>query len=351
MSVEQKVFGKIDGTEIKQYLLKNDKGMIVKVMEYGATITSIALPSTTEHIDVVCGFDKFEDYLSAEYISNNPYFGCVVGRYANRIKDGKFTLGQKTYELTLNNGNNHLHGGIKGFDKKIWNSKAFKSSNSIGVEFSMTSPHLEEGYPGNVQVKVVYELNNNNELYINYYAETDKKTPLALTNHTYFNLSGFKENVGSHEVMIKSDRLLIKDESNCPDGNVEPVKESFDFRVKKSLLDTLKKLPSGIDHYYVLNKKQKLTEKAADFEYAKNGITLEVYTTEPGMQFYTGQYISNSLSRNKANQYGPLSAFCCETQRYPNGVNIADSPGSYTLVDEPFESTTIYKFKFDESKL
>lgn len=350
MQVRQKHFGSISGKEIKQFVLENDNGMKVKILDYGATITSIGLPSNDGLVEVVCGFDSFEGYFSDEYKSNNPYFGCVIGRNANRIKNGQFNIGGKQYQLTLNNNKNHLHGGSKGFDKRIWLSKSFQAPNSIGLELELNSKHLDEGYPGNIQVKIVYELNNQNELHMNYYAGTDEITPLALTNHTYFNLSGFSEDIKSHKTRIYSESYLVKDSSDCVDGSIANVTEALDYSTQKPFSEAFKNMELGIDHYYVLSKTQLISEKVADFEHSKSGRRLEVYTTEPGMQVYTGYHISSRLSRENGDRYGPFSAFCCETQRYPNGVNIEGSQGSFTTPDKPFESKTIYKFNWSKDE-
>jgi aldose 1-epimerase len=206
---------------------------------------------------------------------------------------------------------------------------------------------MEEGYPGNVQAKVVYELNNQDQLVINYHADVDQRTPLALTNHTYFNLSGFEEKLDKHQAVILADSCLVKDSSDCVNGSIESTLGALDFKVMKPFSAALEKLSLGVDHYYIFHKPLWALEKVADFQDAKSGRSLEVYTTEPGMQFYTGYYISNLLSRENGHIYGPLSAFCCETQRYPNGVNIENSPESFADSNQPFESKTIYKFNYN----
>lgn len=350
MGLRQNTFGKILNQEVTQFVLENNTGMVVKIMDYGATITSIVLPSIDGQLDVVCGFDSLEGYLSNDYKINNPYFGAVIGQNANRIKDGRFRIGDQQYQLALNHGKNHLHGGVRGFDKRIWKSKLVEEPNSVGVELSLFSEHLEEGYPGNIEIRVSYKLSDQNELHINYQAEADNVTPLTLTNHTYFNLSGFKEDVGSHEAVIRADNYLTKDSSDCPDGIVESVAGPLDFRIRKLFTEAFKELATGIDHYYVFNKPLWELEKVAEFKQSKYNIALEVHTNEPGMQIYTGYHVSSLLSRNKNNEYGPLKGFCCETQRYPNGVNIDHAPKSYTDSSEPFNSKTIYKFKYDRFK-
>ena len=338
-------FGSFEGQIIQQYTLENDQGMSVKVATYGATITSITIPDANgSPIDIVCGFDTLDGYFSPAYQQNAPYFGCTVGRYASRIKSGTFSLDGQTYQLATNDGPNHLHGGLKGFDKRVWSAKVLDGKETVGVEMTLESPHLEEGYPGNVKVSVTFTLNNNNELGITYRGETDQATPLSLTNHTYFNLSGFQQTIEDHRATILSDVYLSPDETNVPVGGISPVSGSAaDLRSGRLLKEAFAQLPTGFEHYYTFDQSVNELRKVAEFEDTLSGRKLEVSTTEPGMLFYTGYFTSNDLQRESGDQYGRYRAFCCETHRYPNGPNIIDAPGSVTRPGQVYESSTRFK--------
>ncbi|WP_020530274.1 aldose epimerase family protein [Flexithrix dorotheae] len=339
--MKKQTFGQIEGKEIEQYILKNEAGMEVKIMTYGATITSISIPGEDrKRIEIACGFDQLDAYFGEAYKANAPYFGCTVGRYASRIKDGKFTLEGKDYTMAVNNGSNHLHGGLAGFDKKVWEAQIINDSS---VEMTLESPDMEEGYPGNVKVKVQFSLSENNELKIEYHGTTDKATPLSLTNHTYFNLSGFAETIANHEAKIVSDRLLVPDETNVPAGDIREVSGTEDLRSAKKLGELFKSLPQGFEHFYALDTKDKL-KPVGFFKHPASGRKLEISTTEPGVLFYTGFFTSNELKRENGDQFGKFKAFCFETSRYPNGPNLKDAPGSITTPEKPYTSKTSFKF-------
>lgn len=347
MKVNSIKFGNHQGQEVLLYHLINDHGMEVKIMTYGATITSISLPNTNaSNTEVVCGFDDFESYHSEDYQSNAPYFGCTVGRYASRIKDGSFNINGKDYTLAVNNGANHLHGGIVGFDKKIWESAPIENEQNVGVKMSLKSAHLEEGYPGNVNVSVTFLLNNQNEISINYEGKTDEETPLSLTNHTYFNLSGFKESIFNHKAQILSKHHLIPDETNVPLGNLEAITNTAaNLNEAIPLATPLTQLETGFEHYYIFDHPLGILSEVAFFEEPKSGRQLIIATTEPGMLFYTGYFTSDKLKRESGDVYGKYMAFCCETSRYPNGPNITDSPGSTTKPNQTYQSTTKFIFR------
>jgi len=348
MKIQHSVFGNFQDKDISLYELHNDNGMVVKIMNYGATITSITIPKKEDgRSELVCGFDTFENYFSEEYINNAPYFGCTVGRYASRIKDGQFKIDGKTYKLAINNAPNHLHGGIVGFDKKVWPARMTSTEDIVGVEMSLNSPHMDEGYPGNVSIKVNFLLNNRNELTINYEAETDQTTPISLTNHTYFNLSGFKETIGNHTATIEAKSFLTPDETNVPVGEVTMVDgTTADLRSGKVLEEAFEVLKTGFEHYYVFDKDENILGKVAEFKDNSSGRKLIISTSEPGALFYTGFYTSEELKRESGSQYGKFRAFCFETSRYPNGPNISNSPGSVTKPGEKFISTTVFKIKW-----
>ncbi|MDF9796445.1 aldose 1-epimerase [Catalinimonas alkaloidigena] len=347
MKIEKKPFGQIDGQTIDQYILSNNNGLVLGIINYGATISSIIVPSARQgRADVVCGFNQIDGYLSEAYQNNAPYFGATVGRYAGRIKDAQFVLGGELYQLEANDGDNHLHGGKLGFDKRIWKSETLEEDDAVGVKMSLISQHMEEGYPGQVEVNIYFRMNDNNEISIRYQANTDRVTPISLTNHTYFNLSGFKDNIMSHLACIVSDSYLQPDASNVPDGSISKVENTpADLRKPKPLGVCIDKMEMGFEHYFLFEKDSRLRE-VASFTEEKSGRGIKVFTTEPGMLFYTGYYTSDQLQRENGDQYGQFRAFCCETSRYINGPNIASSPGSVTTPDEPYESETVLAFEW-----
>lgn len=340
-------FGKLAGKEVQLYTLENDNGMVVKISNYGATITSIVVPNKNgESSEVVCGFDKFESYFSEAYQTNASYFGSTVGRYCSQIKDSKFTLNGKNFELAKIVGENNLHGGKVGFDKKIWKVKPL-DVNASKVEMKLISEHLEEGFPGNVDVAVTFSLTNDNELQIDYQATTDADTPFTMTNHTYFNLSGFSENIEGHTVQIHSDKKQVWDETGAATGeNISVAGAPDDLRSGKLIGAVHAAMSDGFEHFYLLEEKGFKLDEVAKIHESNSGRTLTISTTEPGMLFYTGKYTSDDLKRESGQQYGKYRGFCCETHRYPNGPNIPDSPKSILKKGENYKSTTIFRFKW-----
>lgn len=334
-------FGQFEEQPIDLYTLKNSAGLQVKISNYGATITSIILPDGT---DIVCGFDTLNGYFSDAYKTNAPYFGCTVGRFSSRIKDAKFDLNGKTYTLAANNGSHNLHGGIKAFDKSVWNVKEIGENE---VEMSRLSPDMEEGFPGNVAVKVTFKLTDDNALHISYQAVPDEDTPISLTNHTYFNLSGFTETIENHKATVNTVLHLKPDASGVPDGEVENIENTpADLSKGKQFKEAFAGLPTGFEHYFLFDNPTSTLTKVAHFEHAASNRSLEISTTEPGMLFYTGYYTSDNLSRESGNKYGKFKGFCCETHRYPNGPNIENAPKAITRADEVYTSETVYKFNF-----
>lgn len=340
-------FGQMGGTPIDLFTLVNSNGMTVKITNYGGTITSIQIPDKEGNIEeIVCGFDTFESYFAEDYQSNAPYFGGTVGRYRSQIKDSKFTLHGKEYQLAKIVGDNNLHGGKIGFDKKIWNAKPISSDNAK-LEMHLRSVAMEEGFPGNVDVTVSFTLTNENELKIDYSANTDADTPFTITNHTYFNLSGFSENVENHTVKIYSDKKQVWDETGAATGeNVSVVGKADDLRQGKIIGEVHEAMGDGFEHFYLFEEKGFDLGKVAEIYEPKSGRSLEISTTEPGMLFYTGNYTSDDLKRESGQQYGKYRGFCCETHRYPNGPNIPDAPKSILKKGETYDSTTIFKFKW-----
>ena len=338
--------GNYQGHQISQYTLSNTAGLKVNIMNYGATITSIITPTQDGQTkNIACGFDSLEGYFSKDYLQNAPYFGCTVGRYASRIKDGKFTIDGQDYNLAVNNGPNHLHGGLVGFDKKVWTAEILDDGESHTLKMSLLSEDMEEGYPGNVTVEVTFTLSEENELSIHYDATTDKTTPLSLTNHTYFNLSGFSNTIEQHRVKITSTTILEPDHTNVPVGKVTSVlSTAADLSTGRALGECFAQMETGFEHYYTFDKPDGELALVAEIADPQSGLQLEILTTEPGGLFYTGFFTSDKLQRENGEQYGKYRGFCFETSRYPNGPNIPNSPRSLTNPGERFRSKTVFKF-------
>jgi aldose 1-epimerase len=329
-----------DGTKVFSYQLENDKGIIIRIINYGGIITHIFAPDRKGiQDDIVLGFDNLHDYLS-----EHPYFGAIIGRYANRIANGCFTLDDKTYHLAVNNGKNHLHGGIVGFDKKVWLAVRNITTEFVSLKMAIESPDGEEFYPGNVMVEVEYILNNQSELIINYIAQTDKKTHVNLTNHSYFNLNGCKSNVHDLSLQIDADYITEVDEGSIPTGNYMPVdKTAFDFRQPKKIGRDIASIPMGYDHNYVINEFSGHLKKCARVEDPASGRTLEVLTTQPGVQLYTSNYITE-IKGKEGKIYRKQSAFCLETQHFPDSPNKHNFPSTVLNEGETYMESTIYRF-------
>jgi aldose 1-epimerase len=349
MSIQETSFGKTpDGHAAHLFTLKNSKGMVVKLTDYGARIVAVEVPDRNGKVDdVTLGFDNLE-----AYINHKAYFGCTTGRYANRIGKAKFKLDGKEYKLAANNGVNTLHGGDKGFDRYVWKGAEVKSEEGVGVKFTHRSPDGDEGYPGNLDVTVVYTLTNENELRIDYTAKTDKPTVLNLTNHAYWNLAGAKsgKTVLDHEVEISADQYVPVDDGGIPTGKLADVKGTvMDFnsphKIGERIAETKKGVPppGGYDHTYVL-REQSDGEKpvfAARVIDPKSGRMLVIFTTEPGVQFYTGNYLDGDKINGGYQQH---AAFCLETQHFPDSPNQPQFPSTVLKPGETFHSTTVHKF-------
>ncbi|MRT92025.1 aldose epimerase family protein [Ancylomarina sp. 16SWW S1-10-2] len=349
MKTQKSHFGDYQESKIDLFALENDNGMLVKIMNYGATITSITVPGSngSERTELVCGFESFDSYFAKEYVINSPYFGSTVGRYCSQIKKAKFSLEGKEYQLATNAGENNLHGGNVGFDKKVWQAKSINSDNAVGVEMSLESPDMEEGFPGNVVASVTFQLTNKNEIIISYKATTDKITPLSLTNHTYFNLSGFKNDITNHKVSVLTGKRLETDETGAATGLVLNLDHAEDdLRGGKIVSEVQKAMGKGFEHFFIFEDAKFELQKVAEIIEPKSGRKLEVETTEPCMLFYTGTYTSDELKRETGDQFGKYRGFCCETHRYQNGPNIQGSPKTFTKPNETFESQTIYRLTF-----
>jgi aldose 1-epimerase len=343
-SVEKTSFGKLpDGTPIDQYILTNENGMKAKVITYGAILTELHVPDKDGRlVDVVLGFDDL-----AGYLGGHPFFGATVGRVANRIAKGKFKLDGKEYTLAKNGGPNAIHGGEKGFDKVVWKAEPQTVKDGTAVKFTYLSKDGEEGYPGNLTVSVTYTLTNRNELKIDYSATTDKATPVNLTNHSYFNLAGAGTgDVLGHELMIAADKYTLADDTLIPTGEIKPVKGTpLDFTSPTPIGTRIDQVKStgGYDHNYVLNGGDKAPYLAARVREPKSGRVMEMYTTEPGVQLYTANYLD--VAKGKSNlPYGKHGAFCLEAQHYPDSVNHPEFPSTILMPGKTYAQTTIYQF-------
>jgi aldose 1-epimerase len=340
-SVQRSAFGKLpEGTAVELYTLTNANGLIAKVTTYGAIITEVHVPDRQgESGDIVLGFDNLEQYLS-----KHPYFGATVGRVANRIAKGRFTLDDQNYALAINNGPNHLHGGLKGFDKMVWQAEP---QAGAAVKFSYTSPDGEEGYPGTLAVAVTMALTDANELRLDYTATTDKPTPVNLTNHSYFNLAS-EGNVLDHEMMIAADHYTPSDRALIPTGEIKPVKGTpMDFTTPQPIGSRFSQLhtkPIGYDDNYVLNAGEKGLALAGRVYEPRSGRVMEVHTTQPGVQFYTANFLNGSLTGKRGVVYQQHGAFCLETQHYPDSVNQPAFPSVILRPGQTYRQTTVHKF-------
>lgn len=345
MKVKSTKFGNLpDGREVQLYTLTGKNGLEIDIADYGITITRIEMPDKNGNREnIVCGFEKLENYLSDEYLQSYPYFGVIIGRFGNRIASGNLEIDGKTYELAINNGPNHLHGGITGFDKRLWTAKPYENEEVVGVEFSYVSPHLEENYPGNLQVRCICSLTAANELVLEYVAETDQTTVVNLTNHTYFNLTGGKENILNHELKLTATKMTeLVDQ--IPTGKILETKGSpFDFSEFKPLAKDLKQLPTGYDDNFVLDNETGELKYAGTLREKNSGRQVEVYTSQPGMQLYTGYWIPELIIDGKK-KFGSYSGVALETQHYPDSVHHPHFPSTLLKPGEKYNQKTIYKF-------
>ena len=343
-SVKKEAFGKTeDGKKVDAYILTNKNGLKAKIITYGAMLTEMHVPDKNGKLgDVVLGHDKLEDYLDG-----HSYLGVTTGRVANRIAKGKFTLDGKEYTLATNNDPNHLHGGNIGIDKKVWSARVVRSKNGQAVAFSHTSPDGDEGYPGALKMKVTYTLTDDDELRIDYLATTDKATPVNLTNHAYWNLAG-KGTILDHVLHLNADYYTPVDNTGIPTGEILKVDDVMSFLKPTKIGARIAKLtgdPGGYDHNYCLNKTEfgKLS-LAARVEEGGSGRVLEIFTTEPGIQFYTGNYLDGSEVGKGGGKYEFRNAFCLETQHYPDSINQPQFPSTVLRPKEKYTQTTIHKF-------
>jgi aldose 1-epimerase len=347
MNLQKELFGQTNqGEDVWLFTLSNDHDVTVKITNYGGIITAIQVPDQDGAIaDVTLGFNTL-----AEYRKPHPHFGALIGRFGNRIAKGRFNLDGVTYQLAANDGANHLHGGRVGFDKVLWRAQEIRGSEAVGVALSYLSQDGEEGYPGNLQTMVKYTLNNRNELTLEYSATTDQPTVVNLTNHSYFNLSG--EGSGrilGHKMQINADYITAIGEGLIPTGALTAVAGTpFDFTTPQTIESRFTAVKGGYDHNYVLNRKQTGLALAAKATDPQSGRTMEVYTTEPGVQFYTGNFLNGTLRGKSGQFYGPQSGFCLETQHFPDSPNHPEFPTTRLNPGETYQQVTRYKFSVQD---
>jgi aldose 1-epimerase len=337
-----------DGVGVDLYTLTNAGGVEARVITYGGIIVSLKVPDRAGKLDdVVLGMDNLDGYLKGV-----PYFGAIVGRYGNRIANGRFTIDGKTYTLAVNNGKNALHGGLKGFDKAVWKAESFERAGEVGLVLSHVSPDGDEGYPGTLTARITYTLTDKNELAFDYEATTDKATPVNLTQHSYFNLAGAGTgDVLAHELTLNADRYTPVDAGLIPTGELAPVEGTpFDFRTSTAIGARIDaphpqiKLGGGYDHNYVLTRQGDGLSLAARVVEPTTGRVMEVTTTEPGVQFYTGNFLDGSITGKGGRVYRKRYGFCLETQHYPDSPNKPSFPSAIVRPGQPLRSKTVFTF-------
>lgn len=341
MAIQQKFcFKNFNGEDIYLFTLTNKHDTTVNITNYGAIITSFKIKMANGSFnDIVLGFDNVEDYLSERYLNNYAYLGAACGRYANRIKNGKFVLEEKEYQLIRNMGNDTLHGGTQGFDKKTW--QIILVEQSI-LEFKYLSKDAEEGFPGNMETIIRFELNDDNELIYEFIATTDKPTAVNLTHHSYFNLNNGEGTIGNHEVKINGSYILAQDEGLVCSGDFIAVENSmYDFRIFKAINMDWNKT-NGYDQCFVIDKKIDDLSLVAEARSKQSGITLQILSTEPAVQFYTGQGLNIPNAKNRVD-YKPFSGLCLETHKHPNAINIPGFPNTVLSPGEKYYQKNIYK--------
>ncbi len=347
--VTQAPFGTLpDGTAVSIFTLTNKNGMAMKVINYGGIIQSLTVPDKTGKLeDVVLGYDSLSGYLK-----DSPYFGAIIGRYGNRIAKGKFSIDGQSYQLGQNNLGNNLHGGPKGFDQRFWSIREFEVDNGSAIELTYKSRDGEEGFPGNLIAKVRYHLTDQNELKINYEATTDKTTVINLTQHTYFNLSGnASTDILSHELFIDADKFIPVDKTLIPTGELKNVSGTpFDFKTPTSIGSRIDKkdqqleFGGGYDHCWVLNNKGDAAKVVTTLHDPNSGRVMSVYTVEPGIQFYSGNFLDGSITGKYNVVYKKRWAVCLETEHFPDSPNQKNFPSVLLKPGETYRTQTTYAF-------
>ena len=345
-TVSKSTFGKTaSGEEIDLYTCVNINGLVLKMMTFGAIVVSLEIPDRDGKLsNVNLGFESLDSYLAG-----HPYFGATIGRFCNRISKGKFSLNGVKYTLATNDGSNHLHGGEKGFDKVVWDARSFVDKSGAGIEFNYRSPNGEEGYPGNLDVSVVYTLTNKNELMVEFSAISDMPTPVNLTNHNYWNLGGVRSgNILGHELTIVANQYLEVNNNLIPTGKLLDVKGTpFDFTIAKTVgeriqsIPKIEGLPQGYDHCFVLPDDSKNLKLAARIKDSVSGRSMEIYTTQPGIQFYSGNFLDG---RPESGGYEQYDGFCLETQHFPDAPNHPKFLSTILIPGEKYKHLTVHRF-------
>ena len=348
-------FGRLpDGTDVDGYTIHNSRGTTMHVITYGGIITSLRTADRAGTVDdIVLGFDSL-----AGYLKDSPYFGAIVGRYANRIAKGRFTLDGKTYQLPVNNGPNSLHGGTRGLDKVIWTAQQFEHPHSAGVVLTHVSPDGDQGYPGRLSLRVTYTLDDENRLTVDYHATTDKATPINISQHSYFNLTGgAKRDILAHVLQLDASRYTPVDSTLIPTGELPSVAGTpFDFRKPTAIGARIAepneqlKIAGGYDHNFVLDRKGAGQARAAHVVEPTSGRTLDVTTDQPGVQFYSGNFLDGTITGKGGRVYGHRFGFCLETQHFPDSPNHPSFPSTILHPGKPFNSRTVFTFGVDKTK-
>ncbi|MFC1764257.1 aldose epimerase family protein [Planctomycetota bacterium] len=350
MDIIQSSFGTTPvGEQVDLYTLTNANGLELGIITWGGTCKSLKVPDRKGNLgDILLGHDSLDGYLTHD---TNPYFCALIGRYGNRIGKGKFSIDGTEYSVAINNTPNHLHGGKVGFDQKIWSAKPITTEDAVALELKYTSPDGEENYPGNLAVTVIYTLNNDNEMIINYKATTDKPTLCNLTNHNYYNFTGAKRDHLEHQMMINASQFTPVDKGLIPTAEMADVDGTpFDFTTPKAIgkdiavNDQQINYGLGYDHNFILNKTQNEMSKAAEVYEPTTGRVMEVWTTEPGIQFYTGNFLDGTITGKGGKVYQKHDGFCLETQHYPDSPNKPQWPTTILRPGETYQTTTVHKF-------
>lgn len=344
LTTEKRSFGNLpSGEEVHEYTLRNNNGMEVSILTYGGIIRTLLVPDKNGKLeDVVLGYDSLQGYLD-----QNPYFGAIVGRYGNRIARGRFSLDGESYQLATNNDPNHLHGGVIGFDKVLW--KAAPLEEGV-LKMTYLSQDREEGYPGNLEVSVIYRLTENNELGIEYQATTDKKTIVNLTSHSYFNLSGNYSDILSHQLQLNAANYLPVDETLIPQQIAPVTNTPFDFTQLQTIGSVIEqehvqlKNGGGFDHCWVLDPAEDTLNLAATLVEPESGRKMEIYTTEPGIQFYSGNFLDGTITGKQNKVYHYRHGLCLETQHFPDSPNRPDFPSTILSPGEVYRTKTVHRF-------
>ena len=342
MDITKESFGKTqDGQAADLFTLTNANGLSAKITNYGGIVTSLMVPDRNGKMDdIALGYENID-----KYIESSPYFGALIGRYGNRIANGRFTLDGIEYTLAQNDGQNHLHGGNKGFDKVLWEAEEIKTADSVGLKLTYLSKDMEEGYPGNLSCTVIYSLTNDNELKIEYRAETDKATVINLTHHSYFNLAGHSSgNILGHELTLTADNFTPVDDTLIPTGEIKAVKDTpMDFTSPTAIGARIAQVKGGYDHNYVLNNSDGSLALAARVYEPTTGRVMEISTTEPGIQFYSGNFLDGT-NKGKGAVYNKHNGFCLETQHFPDSPNKPDFPSVVLKPGQKYSHLIVHKF-------